>query len=129
MRLTKASDLTIMEMKAILKRLKLQQYYEHITHIISKITGKHPPTLSRETEEEIKQMFKNAQEPFKKYCPEWRKNFLSYSYILHKFFQILGLNEFLPQLPLLKSREKLRQQDEIWKLICDDLGWKFYPST
>ena len=31
--------------------------------------------------------------------------------------------------PLLKSREKLKQQDNIWKNICNDLGWEFQAST
>lgn len=116
------------DMKAVLKKLKLQQYYEHIPHIISKITGKHPPTLSREIEDKIKQMFKDTQEPFQKYCPKGRTNFLSYSYTLHKLFQILKLDEFTEYFQLLKSREKLRLQDELWKKICADLGYEFYPS-
>ena len=29
---------------------------------------------------------------------------------------------------LLKSREKLFEQEKIWKGICDDLKWKFVPS-
>ena len=132
-RIYNLQDLSISEMKAVLKKLKFHQYYEHIPHIISKISGKHPPTLSREIEEEIKQMFKEIQEPFAKYCPDERTNFLSYSYVLHKFFQILKMDEFVVYFPLLKSREKLRLQDKLWKKICEDLKqkdsrWEFYPS-
>lgn len=116
------------KMKNILKKLRLNQYYEHIPHIISKITGKPAPTLNLDTEDEIKNMFKKIQEPFAKHCPKDRTNFLSYSYVLHKFFQLLKLSDFLSYFPLLKSREKLRVQDKIWKNICIDLGWNFYPS-
>lgn len=115
-------------MKSLMKKLHLHQYYEHIPHIISKISGKHPPTLNRETEEEVKQMFKEIQEPFEKFRPKERTNFLSYSYVLHKFFEILKLPEFIVHFPLLKSREKLRLQDKLWKQICNELGWEFYPS-
>ena len=45
---------SITEMKGILKRLKLQSYYEYIPQIIGKITGKYPFTLSKETEEKLK---------------------------------------------------------------------------
>ncbi|AYV78614.1 MAG: late transcription factor VLTF3-like protein [Edafosvirus sp.] len=120
--------ISIPKMKTILKKLRLQQYYEHIPHIISKMTGRPPPTLSREVEEKIKVMFRSIQEPFTKYCPKDRTNFLSYSYVLHKFFQLLEMDEFVQYFPLLKSREKLRLQDKIWKRICDDLKWQFYPS-
>lgn len=115
-------------MKTILKKLRMQQFYEHIPHIISKMTGKPPPTLSREVEERIKVMFREIQEPFTRFCPKDRTNFLSYSYVLHKFFQILKMPEFVKYFPLLKSREKLRLQDKIWRRICDELGWDFHPS-
>ena len=73
-------------------------------------------------------MFKEIQIPFQNHCPSDRKNFLSYSYILHKFVQLLELDEFIPCFVLLKSREKLHQQDMIWKKICGELKWEFIPS-
>ena len=112
-----------------MKKLKKNKYYEHIPHIINKLNGIPPPVMSRETEEELRRMFKEIQVPFHKFCPErLRKNFLSYSYVLHKFVQLLELDEFLPCFMLLKSREKLHQQDKIWKDICKYLNWQFIPS-
>ena len=64
-----------------------------------------------------------------KYCPPTRKNFLSYAYVLHKFCQLLEYDNLLSYFPLLKSREKLQQQDEIWKNICKELKWEYIPST
>ena len=84
--------------------------------------------MNRKTEEELRRMFKEIQVPFHKFCPKERKNFLSYSYVLHKFVQLLELDEFIPCFMLLKSREKLHQQDEIWKQICNYLNWEFIPS-
>lgn len=115
-------------MKKILKQLKLTNYYEHITYIISKLSGVPPPTINRETEEKIRLMFRQVQPSFEKHCPKLRTNFLSYSYVLHKFFQLLELDEFIKYFPLLKSRDKLKQQDQIWALICKDLNWDFIPS-
>ena len=82
-----------------------------------------------ETEEELRRMFKEIQVPFHKFCPKNRKNFLSYSYVLHKFVQLLELDQFLDCFILLKSREKLHQQDLIWKQICDYLKWEFIASV
>ena len=42
---------------------------------------------------------------------------LSYSYVLHKFVELLGLNEYKACFPLLKSRAKLHEQDLIWRNI------------
>ena len=56
------------------------------------------------------------------------KKFLSYSYVLHKFLHLPKLHEFLPCFALLKSREKLHQQDKIWEKICKDLKYEFIKS-
>lgn len=74
-------------------------------------------------------MFRDVQEPFNIHCPESRKNFLSYSYVLYKFCELLGEDDFLPCFPLLKSKEKLYQQDVIWKKICNELKWEFISTV
>jgi hypothetical protein len=128
MKITKINNVTIRRIKTILKKLKYSEYYEHTVYIVSRLTERPPPSLSRETEEKIKFMFKQIQEPFMRHCPSTRINFLSYSYVLHKIFRILNLNEYLHYFELLKSREKLRIQEAIWEKICIDLKWPFYSS-
>lgn len=120
--------ITYSKMREILKRLRINKYYEHINYIINRINGIPTPQFSAELEEKLCSMFKDIQAPFLKHCPKDRKNFLSYSYVLYKFFQILGLNEYLKFFPLLKSREKLYVQDQIWKKICEELNYKIIPS-
>ena len=120
--------ITYSKMREILKRLRINKYYEHINYIINRINGIPTPQFSAELEEKLCSMFRDIQGPFLKHCPKDRKNFLSYSYVLYKFFQILGLNEYLKFFPLLKSREKLYIQDQIWKKICEELNYKIIPS-
>jgi len=127
-RIINMTDLIPKKLREILKKLKKNKYYEHIPHIINKLNGIPPPVMTRETEEELRRMFKEIQIPFHKYCPPNRKNFLSYSYVLHKFVQLLELDEYLKCFMLLKSREKLHQQDQIWKNICAHLKWQYIPS-
>jgi hypothetical protein len=116
------------KLRYILKKIGKNKYYEHIPHILNKLNGKTPPVMSVETEEELRRMFKEIQIPFHKFCPKNRKNFLSYSYVLHKFVELLGLHEFEKSFLLLKSREKLHQQDIIWKDICNYLKWEYISS-
>ena len=128
-KITDPRKLTYDKMKEILKKLKSNKYYEHIAYIINKINGLPPPHFPPEIEEKLRSMFKEIQGPFLKHCPKHRKNFLSYSYVLFKFCELLELDAFLKHFPLLKSRDKLHQQDLIFKQICADLGWSFIPSV
>jgi hypothetical protein len=73
-------------------------------------------------------MFKDIQAPFEKHCPPERKNFLSYSYVLYKFCELLGEDEYLEYFPLLKSKEKLYNQDVLFRKICEELRWEFIPT-
>jgi len=116
------------KLREILKKLKLSKYYEHVAHIMNRLNGVQAPVLSREVEDKLRYMFREIQPSFIKHCPKGRSNFLSYSYVLYKFCQLLELDEFLPCFPLLKSREKLYMQDKIWQCICDDMGWEFIKS-
>lgn len=124
-RINDKKQITYEKTKQFLKKLKLNKYYEHIPNIIHSITGNKQLVIDTELETKLIGMFDSIQAPFKKYCPANRKNFLSYSYTLYKFFQLLKLNEYLVYFPLLKSREKLFEQENIWKNICKELNWDF----
>tara|TARA_B110000881_G_scaffold142168_1_gene125490 strand:- start:2936 stop:4138 length:1203 start_codon:yes stop_codon:yes gene_type:complete len=114
--------------RRFLKKLGYNKYYEHIPHIINKLNGIPPPIITPDTEEKLRSMFKMIQVPFLKHCPPKRKNFLSYSYVLHKFVELLGMFDLKSCFSLLKSRQKLYQQDKIWKEICKELKWTFIKS-
>jgi hypothetical protein len=116
------------KVKEILKKLKFNKYYEHIPHIINRLNGQTAPVMSREVEEKLRYMFKEIQPSFQTHCPKGRSNFLSYSYVLYKFCELLELDEYLPCFPLLKNRDKLYVQDKIWQKICSDLSWEFIKS-
>ena len=124
----KLEQLSYKTVREILKKLKYNKYYEHIPHIINIINGRPAPVLTRQYEDQLRMMFKEIQTPFMEHCPSDRKNFLSYSYVLHKFCELLELDELLSYFPLLKSREKLQQQDNIWEKICSSLKWQYIAS-
>jgi hypothetical protein len=120
------SDLTNKKTKEILKNLGYNKYYEHIPFIKDKL-GIRPPIMSAELEETLCNLFMELQKPYSKYCPKDRVNFLNYYYTLYKLCELLNERSFLPYFPMLKDREKRIEQDQIWKKICEDLGWKFIP--
>ncbi len=118
------------KIKAILKKLRQNKYYNHCVQITTIITGKVPPQMTQEQEDSLLQMFERVQEPFEKMVMgKTRQNMLSYSYLIHKFLQILGLDEFLPYFPLLVSQDKIHIQDSLWKILCDEVQFEFIRST
>lgn len=123
------SQITTHKVRDVLKSLRLNKMYEHVTQITCKVTGQEPPHLSAEIEEKCRLMFIAIQIPFEQHCPVDRKNFLSYPYCLFKFLQLLGCTHVLKSFILLKGKDKLQKQDMIFEKICSTLGWEFIPST
>lgn len=116
------------DVMSILKKHRFTTSYEHLQQIYCKVSGANPITLSRETEETIINMFQSMQDSFHKHCPESRSNFLNYAYVLNKLFKILEMDDHAKFFALLKSKDKLRDQDIIWNKVCKDMGWKFHSS-
>lgn len=134
-RIKDLNQLTEDKIKKYLKKLELKDYYDNVISIINRINNRQPFVLTPEIEFKIKEMFKQIQIPFEKFKQKNRKSMLSYSYLLNKFFLILELPEFSKYFFLLKSADKLRQQDETFKKIVDEMAkidpktnWVFYPS-
>jgi hypothetical protein len=114
--------------KEILKKLGFNKYYEHIAFIKNKL-GISPPIMSPELEETLCNLFMELQSPYAKNCPDYRVNFLNYYYVLYKLCELLGEKSYLNDIPMLKDREKLIEQDETWKKMCEELDWEFIATV
>lgn len=126
--------LTKTKLLNILKKLKKSHYYNNTNSIMYRITGKKPPRLPQQLEERLIVLFKAIQKPFEIYKTKDRKNFFSYSYVIHKLLLIISIKEpevleYIKYFPLLKSRDKLIIQDTIFKKCCKSLSWQYFPST
>jgi hypothetical protein len=122
------TDLNHTKTKEILKKLDLNKYYEHIAFIKNKL-GIKPPVFSPELEDTLYNLFMKIQAPYAKVCPNYRVNFLNYYFCLFKFCELLDEKQYLHDIPMLKDKEKLIEQDEIWKQICIELDWEFIPTV
>jgi hypothetical protein len=122
------NKMTYYETKGLLKKLGYNKYYEHINFIKDKL-GIKPPIISQELEETLCNFFMEIQYPYAKHCPDYRVNFLHYYYVLYQLFELLGEKHYLIEIPMLKDREKLIEQDTIWKKICEELDWEFIPTV
>ena len=126
----KPRDVTPSRVREAMKNIKCKtKLNEFIPHITMRITGRHPPRLTDEMEQILKLCFIALQVPFATHAPPDRKNFMSYSYVLFRICQLLGYDDILPSLTLLKGKTKLAKQDEIFALCCAELDWEFITST
>jgi len=132
--------LTADNLRNILKYTNNSKYYEDIPVIMYKLNGLAPLGIPEPIEEIMKYMFYKVQCIWEIHKPKARKNFFSYPYILHKFCLILNLEEYLPYFPLLKSREKVIEQEIVFEDIITkiketedsyiyNINWRFIPSV
>lgn len=122
-----SDDLTGETIKAILKHLRLVQYYNHRYYLLSHLTGEPLVTLSKDHCNRLFALFVQIQKPYALHSNN-RANMMSYLYVIRKLCELQGWTELANQLPMLKSRAKIVQQDEIWRRICRSLDFPFIPS-
>jgi len=126
-RIRNVDAITFAHVKKAQKDIGQRKYYDQTMQLWCRITGKPPLRLDPVMEEKIRLLFMQIQEPFTKFCPPSRKNFLSYPYCMYKFCQLLNYNHLLCYLSLLKGKDKLKIQEEIFEKICLELDWSFIP--
>ena len=63
-KIKKLEDITHVKIRGLLKKLKLNKYYEHVPYITNILNGIKPPNMPQELEECLRMMFKDIQKPF-----------------------------------------------------------------
>jgi len=116
------------KMREILRKLGFNKYFEHIQYINS-IFGIKPPIMNEELHETLCVLFIEIQKPWALHCPANRTNFFNYTYTLYQLCVLLDQVQYLPYIPMMKDREKQLEQDMIWKKVCEDLDWVFFPTV
>jgi hypothetical protein len=115
-------------MRDLLRKLGLNKYFEHIQYINS-LFGIKPPIMSEELHETLCVLFIEIQKPWAIHCPANRTNFFNYTYTLYQLCVLLDQTQYLPYIPMMKDREKQLEQDMIWKKVCKNLDWEFFPTV
>lgn len=127
-RITDMSLINYNKMREILRKLGYNKYFEHIQYINS-LFGIKPPVMNEELHETLCVLFIEIQKPWAVHCPPNRTNFFNYTYTLHQLCVLLDQTQYLPFIPMMKDREKQLEQDMIWKKVCNDLDWEYFPTV
>lgn len=125
------------------KPIKYTDYYKHCTELASTLSGIPPPYMTPKQQDKVVAMFpmivaayrqsprylqrKSNRKDRKKESP----NMLNYYYTLYKICQKLDYKEFLPYIPLPKSRANIADCDvNGWKFICESQTpkWSYTPT-
>lgn len=123
-------QVTSEHVRKFLKRRGYAKYYEHVNYIVSTINHTIRTIIPKHVEETLINMFMATQKPFDTVADTDRVNFLRYNYIIYKMLEIIGERDYLHMFPLLKSRHKIIQHDQVWKRICEhpSIQWPFIPT-
>jgi VLTF3-like late transcription factor len=115
--------LEIKDIKQILKRLSFTNYCDDAPAIRRTLKGLPPFRMSLPVER-FRVLFEAIQGPFELVKKQRRTTqcFISYDYILHKFAQLLYLEDHIGSFPLTADPNKLRSQDLIWEEICGPIS-------
>ena len=119
------AEIDAVEIKRILRKLKLTKYVENAFYITFAISGQIPPYIKRETEDKMVRMFSRVTRAYPSVSTNNRRSFLSYYYIIFKLLELMGETELLPRVPILRTELRVRQHDLIWKQICEELDWTY----
>jgi hypothetical protein len=103
-------------------------YYKDINMLYTEITEKPSPNISNLVTP-LLQMFDMALPVFERVKSPERLNFLNGQFVLFKFLQLLGFNCSEDNFYILKTREKILEHDEKWKIICDELEWPYMATV
>jgi hypothetical protein len=117
------NEVNAIVVKKAMRKLKLTKYMENFNYIFFVVTGKQPPYIKREIEDKITRMFKMIDRTWCTIEKDRRRSFLNYYYIIYKLLEFMGQTELMMQVPLIRTRLRLKQHDDIWAKICDRLGW------
>lgn len=104
------------------------EHYEDITLIYCTLTGNKPPDISH-LENDLFKLFDEIDPVYETVKPPDRVNFLNGQFTLFKLLQKLQFPCREEDFYILKTREKLIEQDKIWKKMCNELNWTYIATV
>lgn len=120
---------TLQQIRECMRVTGNNRYYGELYSIWARCTSGKLPQFTWQQEQKLCTMFNMVQNAYAKCKPKGRKNFLSYTYTLFKLCELLEYDALLPLISLLKSDEKLRVHDSVWKDVCGSLHWQFIATV
>ena len=102
--------------------------YMHTQLLKVRLGGPQPPQMSPDQEARIIELFHDVERAFLETKDSDRQNIIGVPYLIFKLCEQEQYDDFLPEISMFVDEGKIRQHDEMFKRVCDFLGWEFYPT-
>lgn len=124
---TKRSEITVSDVRKLLRKHKLGKYYPYVNSIHRTVAGKKASvSLTHHDITRMTEMFNRASMVYDKMHTN-RKNGLNYSYTTMQLLRLIGRQDCCQFVNGLKCKKRIKCHDEIWKDICQCLEYPFMP--
>lgn len=99
-------------------------FYQHVHSICVLLLGVHTkkPRLDEYTVLQLEKLFDNAVEAYERIRGN-RKNFLNYAYVLRRLLLMVGRDDLVDCIPMLKTKARLHEHNKLWMEICKSNKW------
>ena len=114
--------------RCILRKSKLAKYIENAHSIWAMASNRQPPYIKKLVEDKLIRYFKAIVQVYEPLKGDKRNSFMNYYYVLYKLLHLMKEYELLQYIPLLRTKQRIREHDKVWKRICLELDWTYYPT-
>ena len=114
--------------RIILRKSNLSRYNENAHCIWAAVSYRQPPYIKKLVEDKLIRYFKAIAQVYEPLKGDKRNSFMNYYYVLYKLLHLMKENELLQYIPLLRTKQRIREHDKLWKRICTELDWPYHPT-
>ena len=107
----------------------MSKYNENAHCIWAMAANRQPPYIKKLVEDKLIRYFKAIAQVYEPLKGDKRNSFLNYYYVLDKLLHLMKESELLNYVPLLRTKQRIREHDRMWCRICDELDWNYYPTV
>jgi len=115
--------------RSILRKSKLTKFIENSHYIWAMASNRQPPYIKKLVEDKLIRYFKAIVQVYEPLKGDKRNSFMNYYYVLYKLLHLMKEYELLQYIPLLRTKQRIREHDRVWKKVCEELDWSFHPTV
>ena len=128
--LEQITDLTGINITRIIwRKSNLSKYNENAHCIWAMASNRQPPYIKKLVEDKLIRHFKAIAQVYEPLKGDKRNSFMNYYYVLYKLLHLMKEFELLNYVLLLRTKQRIREHDRMWRRICDELDWSYYPTA